>query len=78
MVELTPEQHALLFETGGPVGSPARIHDPSDKREYVLIPASVFARLESLVSVAEDEDVQAAWLSLSRQKAAAWVAENPF
>lgn len=75
MVQLTQEQHDLLQQAGD---SPARIVDPTDMQEYVLISADVYARLEALVSSAEDQVVQAAWQELSRRSAAATMLENPY
>lgn len=75
MVRLTPEQHTSLVEQ---TETPARVIDPTDQREYVLVPLTIFERLESLVATAEDEAVQRAWVELSRQRASKWAAENPF
>jgi hypothetical protein len=75
MVELTPEQHASLIEQ---TESPPRVVDPADQQEYVLVPLNYFERLKSLITMAEDETVQQAWLELSRQRAGEWAAQNPF
>ena len=74
-VQLTQEQHDQLEQTGT---LPARILDPANQQEYVLVAADFFARLETLVADAEDQAVQDAWLALSRQQAAAWIRDNPF
>ncbi len=75
MVQLTQEQHDQLQQTGV---LPARILDPANQQEYVLVAADIFARLETLVADAEDQAVQDAWLALSRQRAAAWMRDNPY
>jgi predicted nucleic acid-binding Zn ribbon protein len=57
MIELTEQQHEEL--TGN--GTPARVLDPATKREYVLVPAADYARLQQLREQAEDDAEQAAW-----------------
>lgn len=51
MVELIQEQHQALAKSAP---EPARVLDPATNVEYVLVPAAVYDRLQTLLS--QDEE----------------------
>ncbi len=48
MIELTPEQHAVLAQNGK---EPARVIDRVTNLQYVLVRAEVYERLKTLLDI---------------------------
>jgi hypothetical protein len=45
-IQLTPDQHEFISHNAA---RPVRAIDPKTNREYVLVPADIFARLQALL-----------------------------
>ena len=65
MIELTNEQGQAIGEATGPV----LVVDPATKREFVLVPADVFSRLQASL---DDADPREPYTAVDRAFAAGW------
>jgi hypothetical protein len=67
MVEITPQQRQALAESGQ---APVRLMDPNTQREYIMLPADVYVRLESLLG--DDIDPATVYPAIDRAFAEGW------
>jgi hypothetical protein len=69
MIELTQEQRQAVIESGN---VPVRLTDPDTHREFVLIQASVFQRLQDLYDDSPWTDEEMELLAWEAGKSIGW------